>query len=102
MANSSESLESNEKLAANEIRFQLAGEFEAMILMKVSRTLNIPVDAISGERDLTDLGIGSIQMFGLLGELSDEVGIELDAESLYDYPTPSALSHHLASLRSES
>lgn len=58
--------------------------------------LQVAPETIDPKQPFMELGLESIAIFTLTGDLAQWLGRELPATSLWEYPTIEALSHHLA------
>lgn len=63
----------------------------------VSRLIDRPAERIDPNVDVERLGLDSSTAVALIMSLEERLGIELMPELLFDYPTISSLSQHLAS-----
>ncbi len=64
----------------------------------LSSLMNIPASEIDADTPLERYGVDSTATVGLSGELSDQLGMELSPNIVYDHPTINAISDHLVSL----
>lgn len=62
----------------------------------IAEILGVAPDAVDPERPLTELGIGSRDAVGLVGELEDYLDRDLDATLVWKTPTVAALARFLA------
>ncbi|MDP7720852.1 acyl carrier protein [Mycobacterium sp. TY814] len=69
---------------------------------RVAGYLNTPRDSIDVETPLPEYGFDSTMSLSLCADLQRELDIEADATIAWDYPTITALSAHLISVRAES
>jgi len=72
--------------------------FDDLVLRHVAAALGVEPGAVDPAADLTGLGLGSVQVLALLGDLEDALGVDLDPEAVADNPTPRALAEHLRSV----
>lgn len=63
----------------------------------VSRLIDQPAERIDPNVEVERLGLDSATAVALIMSLEERLGIELMPELLFDYPTISGLSQHLAS-----
>ncbi|MDQ3802675.1 MAG: acyl carrier protein [Acidobacteriota bacterium] len=63
----------------------------------VSRLIDQPAERIDPNVEVERLGLDSATAVALIMSLEERLGIELMPELLFDYPTISSLSQHLAS-----
>ena len=64
----------------------------------LSSLMNIPASEIDADVPLERYGVDSTATVGLSGELSDQLGVELSPEAVYDHPTITAITDHVMSL----
>ncbi len=62
----------------------------------VSKLVNLPVAEINPETTFDRYGLDSAASVGLVADLEESLNRNLDPTLLYDYPTITALSTHLA------
>jgi aryl carrier-like protein len=79
-----------------------AAALEAWIRAKVSEQLGVTPDEVDVNLELNRLGVDSVQMVVLVGELGRHVGKKLKVGVLWDHPTIAALAAHVAGLAEES
>ncbi|MCB7135517.1 acyl carrier protein [Cellulosimicrobium marinum] len=72
--------------------------FLDLVVGLVAAALGTDPADVDPHADLTGLGLGSVQVLALLGDVEDEAGVDVDPEAVVDHPTPAALAAHLASL----
>jgi acyl carrier protein len=92
------------RAAASGLKQRLAGlsavERERLLLDLVRSTaatvLSASVESVEPERALQELGLDSLMAVELCNRLSAATGLRLPATSLFDYPTPKALTEMLA------
>lgn len=65
---------------------------EDFILDAVSRALRRPIGASERNEAIANLGIDSLAMIGLMGELEDEYRIEIDSDQLTPTMTISTIA----------
>ncbi|MGC7103121.1 SDR family NAD(P)-dependent oxidoreductase, partial [Amycolatopsis lurida] len=90
--------------SAGSLRQRLAGVGEAererilieLVRKQVGRVLGFPdLDAVGATRAFSDLGFDSLTALELRNRLNTVTGLQLPATLIFDYPTPTALAHHL-------
>ncbi|WP_194521614.1 acyl carrier protein [Cellulosimicrobium sp. JZ28] len=72
--------------------------FDDLVLCLVATALGVAPADVDAGADLAGLGLGSVQVLALLGDLEDALGVDLDPEAVVDNPTPHALAAHLRSV----
>jgi len=68
----------------------------------VARVLRSNADLIDIEVTLDDLGLDSLAIAGLIGDLEKHTGIKLSPKVALQQPTIAALSSHIVAIRSVS
>ena len=71
-------------------------DIAALCVDQLAEILRIPKDKVDVNAKFTRLGLDSAMTVYLLMELEDRLNLELDGETLEDYPTIAELSAHLA------
>ena len=71
------------------------GAIEAWLCRYVGRLLELSPEDVDPGAAFADLGLGSAEAVGLVGELELELGHPLPETLLYDYPNISAVCEHL-------
>ena len=72
------------------------GEIKAWLIDQLASFLDKPHHQVDPGIPFQRYGIDSATGIGLIGDLSELVGRELDPTLLYDYPTAEKLSRHIA------
>lgn len=75
---------------------QISAFIQFYIISRLSKELNLETKDVDPGRLFTSYGLDSLKAFELTGELADWVGHALPATLLWNYPTVTALSQHLA------
>ncbi|MDG2020857.1 MAG: acyl carrier protein [Phycisphaerales bacterium] len=73
-----------------------SNEISAWIRERIARELGSEASAIDPEVTFDRLGLDSLALLGVLGDLASELDIEIETSVLFDYPTISGLAAHLA------
>jgi polyketide synthase 13 len=68
----------------------------------VARVLKSNADLIDMEVTLDDLGLDSLAIAGLIGDLEKQTGVKLSPRVALQQPTIAALSSHVVAIRSAS
>ncbi len=71
-------------------------EISTWIRERIARELGSEASAIDPEVTFDRLGLDSLALLGVLGDLALELDIEIETSVLFDHPTISALATHLA------
>ena len=71
-------------------------EISTWIRERIARELGSEASAIDPEVTFDRLGLDSLALLGVLGDLASELDIEIETSVLFDYPTISGLAAHLA------
>ncbi len=74
-----------------------AGSLEDVVATLVAGELNVAVDSVDREGGFYDLGLSSVQLLSIAGELEQVVGAELYPTLLFEHPTVQRLAGHLHS-----
>ncbi|MBD5785590.1 acyl carrier protein [Cellulosimicrobium terreum] len=68
------------------------------VVARVADVLGCAPADVDPAAGLAELGLGSVQVLALCGDLEDEFGVDVDPALVVDHPTPVALADHLAAL----
>lgn len=71
-------------------------EISTWIRERIARELGSEPSAIDPEVTFDRLGLDSLALLGVLGDLALELDIEIETSVLFDHPTISGLATHLA------
>ncbi|RPG16547.1 MAG: hypothetical protein CBB69_008045 [Phycisphaera sp. TMED9] len=71
-------------------------EISTWIRERIARELGSEASAIDPEVTFDRLGLDSLALLGVLGDLALELDIEIETSVLFDHPTISGLATHLA------
>lgn len=63
---------------------------------RVAREIGVPEDEVDPDAGLMSMGIDSMTLIGMAGELAELLGRDVPAEILWDHDTISSLARHLA------
>lgn len=69
-----------------------ANEVRAFLTTHLATLLRVAPEAIDGDRTFTDFGLDSLEAVNLSAELSDWLGVDLDANLVWEQPTIHALA----------
>src|SRR5689334_821064 len=72
-------------------------QIEAWLTAQVSTALGMSPETIDCAQPLTSLGMDSLALFRLTGDLSEQIGRDLPALLLWEFPSIEAAARHLAS-----
>lgn len=70
-------------------------ELEDRIRALIGAQADISPDQLDPEVDFLSLGVDSLALFRMTGDLSTEVGVELDPSQLFDHPTIRRFARHV-------
>jgi acyl carrier protein len=73
-----------------------AAEIQAWIIAYLAELLEVDAEEVDVSLPFDRYGLDSAVAIGLTGDLEDWLKTRLDPTLLYDYPTVTALSKHLA------
>ncbi len=65
---------------------------------RMAADLGVPPEEVSTEETFDRLGLDSLAILGVLGELAGELDIEVETTVLFDHPSIEALATHLATV----
>ena len=71
-------------------------EISTWIRERIARELGSEASAIDPEVTFDRIGLDSLALLGVLGDLALELDIEIETSVLFDHPTISGLATHLA------
>lgn len=63
---------------------------------RIAADLESNPDTVDPDATFNKLGLDSLALLAVLGDLALELDIEIETSVLFDHPTISALAHHLA------
>lgn len=63
---------------------------------RIAADLESNADTVDPDATFNKLGLDSLALLAVLGDLALELDIEIETSVLFDHPTISALAHHLA------
>ena len=64
---------------------------------RIARDLQSAVDTVDPDATFDRLGLDSLALLAVLGDLASELDIEIETSVLFDHPTIAALALHFAS-----
>lgn len=73
-----------------------SNEISAWIRERIAKDLGSEASAIDPEVTFDRIGLDSLALLGVLGDLASELDIEIETSVLFDHPTISGLAVHLA------
>lgn len=71
-------------------------EIVSWLVDRVAQVAELDREAVDLNRPFSAFGIDSAEAVGIVGELEERLGVELESSALYDFPTISALAVHLS------
>jgi acyl carrier protein len=75
-------------------------ELRSLVVARVADLLGCPPEDVAPSATLSGLGLGSVQVLALCGDLEDELDLTIDPAVIGDYPTLESLGSFLIELRS--
>ena len=75
-----------------------AEEIEEWLVKYIENTLEIPRASIDVNAGLTDLGIDSVSGIGIMGDLLDWTGLQIDPTLFYEASSIRRLSEELSNI----
>ncbi len=72
-------------------------EISTWIRERIARDLGVDASAVDPDVTFDRIGIDSLALLGVLGDLANELDIEIETSVLFDHPTILSLAEHLAS-----
>ena len=76
-------------------------QIQEMICKHLSRELNVDATTIDIDISFHDLGLDSVNSLFLLGDLEEELAMDIDPLALYDNPTISSFATFIYQKRHE-
>ncbi len=76
----------------NKIQLTTEVEIQAFLAEKLALTLRTTPDKINIHDDLAIYGIDSLDAMTIMGKLSEQCGVSIDFDVLWDYPNIEAVS----------
>ncbi|MDE0890225.1 MAG: acyl carrier protein, partial [Phycisphaerales bacterium] len=73
-----------------------SNEISAWIRERIAKDLGSEASAIDPEVTFDRIGLDSLALLGVLGDLASKLDIEIETSVLFDHPTISGLAVHLA------
>jgi len=73
-------------------------DHERWLIEHLAREAGIKPEEIDAKAPFSRYGLDSVAAVTMVGDLEQELGIELSPTLPYEYPTPEALAQHLAGL----
>lgn len=72
---------------------------DEFLCQRISEILDLERESIDANATYKQLGLDSMTLIGVAGEIEKYYGLKVEPEALYDHPSISTLSEHLESLR---
>lgn len=72
-------------------------EISTWIRERIAKDLGSEASSVDPDATFDRVGIDSLALLGVLGDLANELDIEIETSVLFDHPTISSLAEHLAS-----
>ena len=69
------------------------------LCQRISEILDLERDSIDDKATYKQLGLDSMTLISIAGEIEKYYGLKVEPEALYDHPSISTLAEHLESLR---
>ena len=73
-----------------------SNEISVWIRERIAKDLGSEASAIDPEVTFDRIGLDSLALLGVLGDLASKLDIEIETSVLFDHPTISGLAVHLA------
>jgi phthiocerol/phenolphthiocerol synthesis type-I polyketide synthase D len=73
-------------------------EIQDWLVRRTAAKLRVMPEAIDVDSPIDDLGLDSLEIIGLTGEIEQVLHVQVEATVLWDYPTLADLTTHLLSL----
>ncbi len=74
-----------------------SSEISTWIRNRIAKDVHKNPSEVDPEAGFDQLGIDSLALLGVLGDLAAELDIEIETSVLFDHPTITALAKHLGS-----
>ncbi len=71
-------------------------EIVAWLRDRIARDLEGSADGVDPDATFDRLGLDSLALLAVLGDLANELDIEIETSVLFDHPTVTSLATHLA------
>ena len=71
-------------------------QMSAWLRERIARDIGKDPDSVDPEATFDRLGIDSLALLGVIGDLATELDIEIETSVLFDHPSIRALSNHFA------
>ncbi|MCX5047753.1 MULTISPECIES: acyl carrier protein [unclassified Streptomyces] len=71
-------------------------EIRRWLTERIAFYIDLPIERIDPDRKLTELGLDSIYVLTMCGDIEDELGVVVDAAMIWDHPTVGSLAGRLA------
>lgn len=69
------------------------------LVQRISEILDVEKDTIDQDANYKKLGLDSMTLISIAGEIEKYYSVKVEPEALYDHPSISTLAEHLESLR---
>ncbi|MEU2736820.1 acyl carrier protein [Streptomyces sp. NPDC007095] len=73
-----------------------ADEIRRWLTERIAFYIDLPIERIDPDRKLTELGLDSIYVLTMCGDIEDRLGVVVDAAMIWDHPTVGSLAVRLA------
>lgn len=71
-------------------------QMSAWLRERIARDIDQDPDSVDPTATFDRLGIDSLALLGVIGDLAGELDLEIETSVLFDHPSIQALSKHLA------
>lgn len=71
-------------------------QMSAWLRERIARDIDQDPDSVDPAASFDRLGIDSLALLGVIGDLAGELDIEIETSVLFDHPSIQALSDHLS------
>lgn len=71
-------------------------QMSAWLRERIARDIGQDSDSVDPAASFDRLGIDSLALLGVIGDLAGELDIEIETSVLFDHPSIEALSNHLS------
>jgi acyl carrier protein len=83
---------------ANLHESSMVQEIQTWLIPYIAELLEIKPDEVNPTIPFERYGLDSSSIVGLTGDLGEWLGVDIDPDLLYEYPTIETLANHLASI----